>query len=266
MQDKALITIRQLRKTYQMGRQKVHALAGVDLNIPEGSFTVIMGPSGSGKSTLLYLMGGLDRPTSGQILVGNQDLGTMDENALAIYRRRTLGFVFQQFNLVSSMSALENVSFPLRFSGIKGRERHQRALKLLQLVGLEKHVRHRPTEMSGGQQQRVAIARALIHNPPIILADEPTGNLDTVTGYSVMQLLSELHQSGRTVVVVTHDPRMMRFASEVLYILDGKLVNREDYERASTIPEAADSPHSAIEENAPAADPPASMKPASSQA
>jgi len=219
-----------------MGNQKVYALAGVDLDIPPGSFTVIMGPSGSGKSTLLYLLGGLDRPTSGQIRVGGEDLNKMDENALAVYRRKTLGFIFQQFNLVASMTALENVSFPLRFSGISGKERHQRAGKLLQQVGLEKHVRHRPTEMSGGQQQRVAIARALIHDPPIILADEPTGNLDTNTGYSVMQLLSELHTSGRTVIVVTHDPRMSRFATHVLYILDGKLVSHEDYERSTATP------------------------------
>ncbi len=160
--DLLLIRIQQLRKIYQMGRTRVHALAGVDLDIPRGSLTVIMGPSGSGKSTLLYLLGGLDRPTSGKIMVSGQDLNTMDENALAIYRRRNLGFVFQQFNLVPSMTALENVSFPLRFSGISGRERHQRAQKLLQTVGLDKFVRHRPTEMSGGQQQRVAIARALI--------------------------------------------------------------------------------------------------------
>lgn len=236
MNQSILINIRQLRKTYQMGSQKVHALAGVDLDIHPGSLTVVMGPSGSGKSTLLYLMGGLDRPTSGKILVADQDLNVMDENALAVYRRKSLGFIFQQFNLVASMTALENVSFPLRFSGISGRERHKRAMNVLQQVGLEKFVRHRPTELSGGQQQRVAIARALIHDPPIILADEPTGNLDTNTGFTVMQLLSELHISGRTVVVVTHDPRMARFATEVLYILDGKLVSYEDYERFSVTP------------------------------
>lgn len=235
MEDQALIRIRQLRKIYQMGRQKVHALAGVDIDIPAQSFTVMMGPSGSGKSTLLYLLGGLDRPTSGQIMVGKQNLSEMDENTLAIYRRRTLGFVFQQFNLVSSMTALENVAFPMRFAGIAPRERQKRALKLLEKVGLEKFVRHRPTEMSGGQQQRVAIARALINDPPIILADEPTGNLDTVTGYSIMQLLEELHKSGRTILVVTHDPRMARFATRIIYILDGRLVSQEEYEKASTV-------------------------------
>lgn len=239
------IRIRQLRKTYVMGRQKVHALAGVDLDIPDGSLTVLMGPSGSGKSTLLYLLGGLDRPTSGQIRVGPQDLGGMDENALAVYRRRTLGFIFQQFNLVSSMTAVENVAFPLRFSGIAARERQKRALKLLAQVGLEKFVRHRPTEMSGGQQQRVAIARALINNPPIILADEPTGNLDTTTGYTIMQLLSELHKSGRTVLVVTHDSRMAHFATHILYILDGQLVSRDIYENSAAVPVGIEVPGTA---------------------
>jgi putative ABC transport system ATP-binding protein len=236
MEDTALIRIRQVRKTYQMGRQKVHALAGVDLDIPEHTFTVIMGPSGSGKSTLLYLLGGLDRPTSGQIQVASQNLITLDENALAIYRRRTLGFIFQQFNLVASMTAVENVAFPMRFTGTASRARIKQANRLLEQVGLEKFSRHRPTEMSGGQQQRVAIARALVNDPRIILADEPTGNLDSSTGYTVMQLLSELHKSGRTVIVVTHDARMARFATHILYILDGQFVSREAFDQASTIP------------------------------
>ena len=251
MQNQQLIQIRQLRKTYQMGQQRVHALAGVDLDIQPGSFSVLMGPSGSGKSTLLYLLGGLDRPTSGQILVSGQDLNQMDENQLAVYRRKMLGFVFQQFNLVASMSALDNVAFPLRFAGVNGRERHKRAQRLLQEVGLETHARHRPTEMSGGQQQRVAIARALINNPPLILADEPTGNLDTATGFSVMQTLADLHNSGRTILVVTHDPRMLRFATQTLYILDGRLVDRETYENSSAVMPEADQPLSASTENKP---------------
>jgi putative ABC transport system ATP-binding protein len=215
----------------------VHALAGVDVDIPEGSLTVVMGPSGSGKSTLLYLLGGLDRPTSGQILVGGTNLNTLDENSLAVFRRSSLGFIFQSFNLVSSMTALENVAFPMRFSGVGGKERSRRARELLVQVGLEKHIRHRPTEMSGGQQQRVAIARALINNPRLILADEPTGNLDTTTGYAIMQLLSDLHRGGRTVMVVTHDPRMLRFATRAIYLLDGKIVTREAYEAASRVPD-----------------------------
>ena len=228
----AYIRIRGLRKVYQMGHTKVHALDGVDLDIPRGSFTVLMGPSGSGKSTLLHLLGGLDRPTSGKIQVGEQDLNSMDENALAVYRRRTLGFIFQQFNLVSSMNTLENISFPMRFNGSSSKARHQRAARLLEQLGMEKYTRHRPTEMSGGQQQRVAIARALVNDPPVILADEPTGNLDTATGFTVMQMLSDLHKEGRTVVVVTHDPRMARFATRMIYILDGRLVSKEDYDQA----------------------------------
>ena len=233
------ITIRQLKKVYIMGRSRVNALAGVDVDIPAGSLTVVMGPSGSGKSTLLYLLGGLDRPTSGQILVDGVDLNNLDENSLAVFRRNTLGFIFQSFNLVSSMNALENVSFPLRFSGIGGKVRLERAQSLLKQVGLEKHMRHKPTEMSGGQQQRVAVARALVNNPRLILADEPTGNLDTTTGYSIMQLLSDLHRGGRTVMVVTHDPRMLRFATRAVYLLDGKLVSREEYEAAAQVPEDA---------------------------
>ncbi|MCA1954059.1 MAG: ABC transporter ATP-binding protein [Anaerolinea sp.] len=228
-----LIVIRQLRKTFVLGRSTVHALAGVDLDIPVGSFTVLMGPSGSGKSTLLYLIGGLDRLTSGSIHVNGQALETMDENALALYRRRTVGFIFQSFNLVSSMTALENIAFPMRFSGQNGAARRKRAMELLRQIGLEKRSHHRPTELSGGQQQRVAIARALVNDPPLILADEPTGNLDTSSGYAIMQLLSELHRSGRTVVVVTHDPRMTRFATHTLYLLDGHIVSEAEYEAAS---------------------------------
>lgn len=236
------ITIHALRKTYIMGRTRVHALAGVDLTIPSGSLTVVMGPSGSGKSTLLYLVGGLDRPTSGEILVDNTNLNKLDENLLAVFRRKNLGYIFQSFNLVSSMSALENVAFPMRFSGIRTSERQKRAMDLLKQVGLEKHWRHKPTEMSGGQQQRVAVARALVNNPAIILADEPTGNLDSSTGLTIMQLLSDLHQSGRTVMVVTHDPRMLRFATNVVYLLDGKVVTPEAYEAAVTISEGEEEP------------------------
>jgi putative ABC transport system ATP-binding protein len=232
----------QLRKVFTMGRNKIQALAGLDLQIPPGSLTVVMGPSGSGKSTLLYLIGGLDRPTSGSIRISGDDLNGMDENALAIYRRKKMGFVFQQFNLVSSMTALENVAFPMRFAGIPTKQRLLRARELLVRVGLENHTRHRPTEMSGGQQQRVAIARALVNEPGLILADEPTGNLDTVTGYTIMQLLSELHRAGRTVIVVTHDVRMTRFATHVIYLLDGRLVEREQFESASQVPETVSQP------------------------
>ncbi len=232
METSAFITCRQLRKTYQMGTQTVHALAGADLEIPAGSFTIIMGPSGSGKSTLLYLLGGLDRATSGSILVNGAPLERMDENDLAVYRRTRVGMIFQSFNLLASMVALENVAFPLRFAGVPASARRKRAAQLLAQVGLEKRAHHKPAELSGGQQQRVAVARALVNDPPLILADEPTGNLDSASGLSIMQLLADLHNSGRTVVVVTHDPRMTRFATHVLYLLDGQVVTEEAYQAA----------------------------------
>jgi putative ABC transport system ATP-binding protein len=230
----ALITVHDLRKTYQMGRTIVHALDDVNLEIASGTFTTVMGPSGSGKSTLLYLLGGLDRPTKGNILIDQQSVETLDENALARYRRRTIGFIFQSFNLITSLTALENVAFPMRFAQIPRRERQIRAYELLQKVGLGDRVHHKPTELSGGQQQRVAVARALVNNPQLILADEPTGNLDTSSGNSIMQLLSELHGQGRTVMVVTHDPRMTAYATHTLYMLDGRIVTEADYQQAIT--------------------------------
>ena len=235
MSEQAFIKVRNLRKTYIMGRQKVHALAGVDLDIPANSLSVVMGPSGSGKSTLLYLLGGLDRPTSGSMEVDGQKVEQMDENDLAVFRRKKVGFIFQSFNLVASMTALDNVAFPLRFGGVAGKQRSATAARLLKQVGLEKRARHRPTELSGGQQQRVAIARALVNDPPLILADEPTGNLDTSSGLAIMQMLSDLHRSGRTVLVVTHDPRMTRFATHVIRLLDGRVVTQEEYEAAERL-------------------------------
>jgi len=235
MTDQPFIKVRNLRKTFIMGRQKVHALAGVDLDIPVNSLSVVMGPSGSGKSTLLYLLGGLDRPTSGSMEVDGQNVEQMDENDLAVFRRKKVGFIFQSFNLVSSMTALDNVAFPLRFSGVAGKQRSATAARLLKQVGLEKRAKHRPTELSGGQQQRVAIARALVNNPPLILADEPTGNLDTGSGLAIMQMLSDLHRSGRTVLVVTHDIRMTRFATHVIRLLDGRVVTQEEYEAAERV-------------------------------
>ncbi|MEN4013859.1 MAG: ABC transporter ATP-binding protein [Chloroflexota bacterium] len=228
------IQIRDLRKTYIMGRQKVYALAGLSLDIERNTFSVVMGPSGSGKSTLLYLLGGLDRPTSGQIAIEGVALEKMDENELAVYRRKKIGFIFQSFNLVPTMNALENVAFPLRFAGASTGARRKRAHELLRMVGLENRVHHKPTELSGGQQQRVAIARSLVNQPDIILADEPTGNLDTASGYGIMQLLSELHRSGKTVIVVTHDPRIHAFATQSLYLLDGRIVSEAEYQAAST--------------------------------
>lgn len=230
---KPFVRVRGLTKHYQMGGTIVRALDGLDLDIDAHTFTVVMGPSGSGKSTLLYLLGGLDRVTSGEISVDGARLDQMDENALALFRRRTMGFVFQSFNLIPSMSALENVAFPMQFAGVTSAERKQQARTLLGQVGLDNRADHRPTELSGGQQQRVAIARALVNNPSLILADEPTGNLDTSSGAAVMQLLSDLHNAGRTVLVVTHDPRMTRFATHKIFLLDGREVSEAEYQSAA---------------------------------
>jgi putative ABC transport system ATP-binding protein len=227
------IQVKELTKHYQMGGTTVRALDGLDLDIDAHTFTVVMGPSGSGKSTLLYLLGGLDRATAGKISVDGARLDEMDENALALFRRRTMGFVFQSFNLIPSMSALENVAFPMQFAGVNSAQRKEQARTLLTQVGLDNRADHRPTELSGGQQQRVAIARALVNNPSLILADEPTGNLDTSSGAAVMQLLSDLHNSGRTVLVVTHDPRMMRFATHKIFLLDGRAVSEAEYQSAA---------------------------------
>jgi putative ABC transport system ATP-binding protein len=227
------IRINDLTKHYQMGGTLVRALDGVTLDIEPHTFTVVMGPSGSGKSSLLYLLGGLDRSTSGQIAIGEERLDQMDENALALFRRRTMGFIFQSYNLITSMNALENVAFPMQFTGIPASERGSRARQLLEQVGLADRAHHKPSELSGGQQQRVAVARALVNDPSLILADEPTGNLDTASGVQIMQLLSELHRSGRTVLVVTHDPRMTRFATHKIFLLDGHVVDENEYRSAT---------------------------------
>ena len=223
------VEIFELRKIYRMGETEVKALDGISMQIPKGAFVVLIGPSGSGKSTMLYLIGGLDTPTSGSITVEGESVEKMDENALARYRREKLGFIFQSFNLVSSMTASDNVSFPLRFSGVRKKDRHQRAKDLLTAVGMADRVGHRPTELSGGQQQRVAISRALINDPDLILADEPTGNLDTSSGLAIMHLLNDLHNQGKTVVVATHDPRMLNFATDVVHLIDGRRVSEEKY-------------------------------------
>lgn len=221
--DEPLIIASGLRKEFPMGEVTVQALVDVDMAIQPRSFCLVMGPSGSGKSTLLHLIGGLDRPTGGRLHVDGQALESLDEIALARYRRNRVGFVFQSFNLIANMTALENVAFPMRFNRVPARRRRDRALEMLHRVALTDRAYHKPTEMSGGEQQRVAIARALVNDPTLILADEPTGNLDTASGDSVMEILAGLHQAGATVVVVTHDPRMTRYASHLVQILDGRV-------------------------------------------
>ncbi len=215
------IRISGLRKTYIMGRVTVNALDGVDLDIPPNSFMVVMGPSGSGKSTLLHLLGGLDRPTAGHIEVDGESLETLDENALAVFRRRTVGFIFQSFNLISSMTAQDNVAFPMQFARVPRRERKQRSLELLKEVGLDDRASHRPTELSGGQQQRVAIARALVNDPRLILADEPTGNLHTSQGKEIMDLFKKLNDEGTTIVQVTHNENWAAYAHKIIRVRDG---------------------------------------------
>jgi putative ABC transport system ATP-binding protein len=229
MNKDVFIKIQGLEKVFQMGETRVRALTDLELEIDRGSFTVVMGPSGSGKSTLLYLIGGLDWATAGTIVVDREEIEKMDENALAIYRRSKVGFIFQSFNLITSMPSVENVAFPLRFARVPERDRKVRSLALLEELGMSDRVSHKPAELSGGQQQRVAIARALVNDPPLILADEPTGNLDSNTGLSIMQLLADLNKKGKTIIVVTHDPRMHQFATNVVYLLDGRVVPENEY-------------------------------------
>lgn len=235
MTTEALIQIKDLTKVYSLGDTQVTALDGISMDIPKGAFAVIMGPSGSGKSTLLYILGGLDWPTSGSLKVGGEEIANMDENQLAEFRQREIGFVFQSFNLLASMTAEENVAFPLRFAGVTPQERKKRSLQSLENVGLQDRVDHKPTELSGGQQQRVAVARALINDPGLILADEPTGNLDSGSGFSIMELLSDLHSQGKTIVVVTHDQRMLQFATIAIYLLDGKIVSEAGFLAATQL-------------------------------
>jgi putative ABC transport system ATP-binding protein len=213
-----------LARRYKMGDTFVYALRGVDLEIARGEFVALVGPSGSGKSTVLNLIGGLDRPTSGQVWVDGTELSGSDENTLTCHRRQRVGFVFQSFNLLPRLTAEENVALPLMFGGVVEKERRSRARTLLQQVGLSERLTHRPTQLSGGEQQRVAIARALVGQPTLLLADEPTGNLDTTTGVEIMRLLKELNQEHKlTLLVVTHDPEVAAFADRVIGLRDGQV-------------------------------------------
>ncbi len=227
MNQASIIRADDLRRHFKMGQELVLALDGIHLEVQEGEFIGITGTSGSGKSTLLYLLGGLDHPTSGKIWVNGEEISSLDEDGLAAYRQHTIGFIFQMFNLIPTMTALENVEFPLMFSKTSAQQRRQRAAGLLELVGLGDRLGHRPTELSGGQQQRVAIARALINDPPIILADEPTGNLDSHSGSEVMSVLNQLNQQGRTLIVVSHDPDVILGAQRSIRLHDGRILEEE---------------------------------------
>ena len=218
-----MIHITDLCKTYKMGENEVHALNHINLEIKEHEFVSIIGPSGSGKSTLMNMLGCLDVPTSGEYILDSKSIKKMSDDELAEIRNNKIGFVFQGFNLLPKLTAIENVELPLIYQSISAKERHERAKKALESVGLGERINHKPTELSGGQQQRVAIARALITNPPLILADEPTGNLDTSSGKEIMEIFKKLNENGNTIVLITHDNDVAKQAKRVVRIQDGKL-------------------------------------------
>ena len=219
----ALIALRGVTKRHRKGQETIHALDGIDLEVAEKGMVAIVGASGSGKSSLLHVIGAMDRPSSGELRVAGQELNSLPEAALTRFRRQTVGFVFQAFNLIPNLTALENVMLPLEFNGVPTSERRERAGALLERVGLSKRLGHRPRELSGGEQQRVAIARALANDPPLVLADEPTGNLDSKTGQLIYELLKEIARE-RTVLVVTHAEVLAQMADRVVHIKDGRLV------------------------------------------
>ncbi|MCP4418444.1 MAG: ABC transporter ATP-binding protein [Chloroflexi bacterium] len=234
MSNQSFIQAHLLHRHFQMGTEIVHALDGIDVTIDQGEFMGIVGPSGSGKSTLLYLIGGLDQPTSGEIWVDGTNISALDENGLAHYRQKSIGFIFQSFNLIATMTALQNVEFPMIFARVDPQERRERAKRSLEMVGLGDRLAHKPTELSGGQQQRVSIARSLVNNPAIILADEPTGNLDSKSGSEVIDILQQLNQDeGRTIIMVTHDQTLLAATTRHIQILDGRILAdvRGNYEQ-----------------------------------
>ena len=230
-----LIEIRDLVKVYEMGDVQVRALDGVSFNVEKGEFIAIMGPSGSGKSTLMNLIGCLDTATSGTYRLNEHEVSHLDDDELARIRNREIGFVFQTFNLLSRASALENVEVPLVYAGVPRQERRQRAKELLAMVGLGDRMHHQPNELSGGQRQRVAVARALVNNPSLLLADEPTGNLDSRTGDEIMALFDELNRKGNTIVLVTHEEDIARHARAVVRLRDGKIVEEQHRDAAAPV-------------------------------
>ena len=222
---KPVIKLENVWKTYKMGNVEVNALQGLNLEVKEGEFLAIMGPSGSGKSTAVNMIGCLDVPTKGKIMLEQHDISKLSESELAQIRGRKIGFIFQQFNLIPTLTALENVMLPMIFQGVNEEERIKNATKLLELVELGDRINHKPTELSGGQQQRVAIARALANNPDVVIADEPTGNLDSKTGTNVLDFLQKLHKKeSKTIVMVTHDANLSKVAERIEFLKDGKIV------------------------------------------
>ncbi|MBU4227016.1 ABC transporter ATP-binding protein [bacterium] len=222
-----MLEIKKIKKIYQMGKVKVEALRGVSFYINKGEFVAIMGPSGSGKSTLMHIIGCLDQPTEGSFIIGGKDVSKLNDDRLAEIRNKSIGFVFQQFNLLSRTSILHNVEIPLIYAGIKAKRRRELAMQALESVGLGDRVKHKPNEISGGEKQRAAIARALVNDPLIILADEPTGNLDTKTGEEIMKIFYKLHQQGNTVIMVTHEAEIARHARRIIHLRDG-LIEKDE--------------------------------------
>ncbi len=236
-----IISVDNIHKSYLMGKEAVPALRGVSLEIEAGEFVCLMGPSGSGKTTLLNVIGGLDEPSRGHITIEGENLVALSENELARLRLQKIGFVFQNYNLLANFTAQENVEAPMVLSNIGRKERVQRAISLLERVGLADRAHHYPGELSGGQQQRVAIARALANNPPILIGDEVTGDLDSESGLAIMRLLAKLNDEGMTIVFVTHDPRMAEFARRLIHIYDGKLANGDGTNPVGEVVDASES-------------------------
>lgn len=231
MEEKKIpvIEVKNLYKIYRVGEEKVRALNGVDFTINKGEFCSIVGTSGSGKSTLLNMLAGLEHPTTGEIIIAGEHMETKSENQLVKFRREHIGFIFQSFNLMPTMNAIENVALPLTFQGMDKKTRNKKAIEVLKMVALTKHIKHRPTQMSGGQQQRVGVARALVVEPEIIFADEPTGNLDSNTSQEVMELMKKVvREKKQTLVMVTHDNYLASFADRIFHIKDGKIIQIED--------------------------------------
>jgi putative ABC transport system ATP-binding protein len=232
-EKKVAVEVKDLYKIYKVGTNKVRALNGVTFQVYEGEFCAIVGTSGSGKSTLLNMLAGLEHPTKGQIAIRGQHIEHMNENQLVAFRREHVGFIFQSFNLMGTMTTIENVALPLTFRGVPKKERLRRAERMVKLVGLEKHKKHRPNQMSGGQQQRVGMARALVLNPDIVFADEPTGNLDSVTSAEMMNLMRNVvNKHHKTLVMVTHDNQLASYADRIIHIRDGKITEIEDNTKA----------------------------------
>jgi len=225
-----MLEIKKIKKIYQMGKVKVEALRGVSFYIDKGEFVAIMGPSGSGKSTLMHIIGCLDQPTEGDFIIGGKDVSKLNDDRLAEIRNKRIGFVFQQFNLLSRTSVLHNVEIPLIYAGLKSKQRRKLAMQALESVGLGDRVKHKPNEISGGEKQRAAIARALVNDPLIILADEPTGNLDTKTGEEIMKIFYKLHQQGNTIIMVTHEAEVARHARRIIHLRDG-LIEKDEVKK-----------------------------------